>query len=354
MKFNLWSSGYAATATITPGETAGTSDIVLHAVEAFPATLTLQADNFGSDATGKYRFSAHFAYDSIYRHRDILMIGITGNKNSYSPYMDYSVLTPRINLRYGIRGSLGRSSIVNGAGSGYDIKEYNENVVVYSSVPVQQSLLSQLVLSGNIGYSHAKSEAMGVVLSDIKLGTAQLGVNFTFAPINWFFLYTWHNISIGTSFEKNPYIWVDGGLNMSLNVFDGLILKGSSRYQVAVNGSPLPGSLLFQTGGAASVRGYAEGCAFGESGAFASGEAHIPVELLDIYGFVDFAYFRPEPDTGENLIWSWGVGAEGKLGGFVTGVFFGLPQIDITQDPAATQGRIYFYVKLSPSLSIFS
>ena len=354
-KFNMWSSGYAATATIDPGETAGTSDIVLHAVESFPATLSLEVNNFGSEATGKFRFGAHFAYDSVYRQRDILMIGISGNKNSYSPYMDYSVLTPRINLRYGIRGSLGRSTIINGAGSGYDIKEYNENVVVYSNVPVQQSLLSQLVLQGNIGYSHAKSEAMGVVLSDIHLGTAQLGVNFTFAPWNWLFLYTWHNISIGSSFaDKNPYIWVDGGLNMSLNVYNELIFKISSKYQVAVNGSPLPGSLLFQTGGATSVRGYAEGCAFGESGAFASGEAHIPLDLLDIYGFIDFAYFRPEPDTGENLIWSWGVGAEGNLGGLVMGVFFGLPQIDITQDPEATKGRVNFYVKLSPDLSVFS
>ena len=354
MKFNLWSSGYAATATITPGETAGTSDIVLHAVEAYPATLTLQFDNFGSEATGKFRFGVHFAYDSVYKHRDILMVGITGNGNSYSPYLDYSLLTPRINMRYGVRGSFGRSNIINGAGSGYDIKESNENVVVYSSVPLQQSLLSQLVLSGNIGYSHAKSEAMGVELSNIKLGSAQLGVNFTFAPASWLFLYTYHNINLGTEFDDNPYIWVDGGLNMSLNVYDGLILKVTSKYQVEVNGTPLPGSLLFQTGGATSVRGYAEGCGFGESGAFASGEAHIPVELLDIYGFVDFAYFKPVPDTGENLIWSWGVGAEGKLGGFVTGVFFGLPQIDITQDPAATQGRIYFYVKLSPTLSIFS
>ena len=354
MKFNLWSSGYAATATITPGETAGTSDIVLHAVEAYPATLTLQFDNFGSEATGKFRFGVHFAYDSFYKHRDILMVGITGNGNSYSPYLDYSLLTPRINMRYGVRGSFGRSNIINGAGSGYDIKESNENVVVYSSVPLQQSLLSQLVLSGNIGYSHAKSEAMGVELSNIKLGSAQLGVNFTFAPASWLFLYTYHNINLGTEFDDNPYIWVDGGLNMSLNVYDGLILKVTSKYQVEVNGTPLPGSLLFQTGGATSVRGYAEGCGFGESGAFASGEAHIPVELLDIYGFVDFAYFKPVPDTGENLIWSWGVGAEGKLGGFVTGVFFGLPQIDITQDPAATQGRIYFYVKLTPTLSIFS
>ena len=351
--FNKWNDGFAATATINPGETAGTSDIVLHAVETYPNTLTLMFDNAGSEGTGKTRFGVHFAFDSLYKTRDILLLGINFNPAFYSPYVDYSVLTPRINLRVGLKGSLGRSNVVSGPAKDYHIKEYNESASLYFSVPVLRNLTSQMGLSLSGNYSHAKSEALGVVLSEETLTQGQLGADFTYAP-GGFFLYAYQNFSLAVPVfdEKSSFFKLDGGISVNFGLFRTSTMLIRAKYQYAqTDSSSFPGSLQFQVGGASTVRGYAEGCAWGKDGVLANVEYHIPVKNnkynTDLFAFADFAYVLPEPDTGENIIWSWGLGAEMSLAGFTVGVALGLPQIDTTQDPHATAGRLHFSVKLS-------
>ena len=359
IEFNKWSDGYAATATINPGKTAGTSDIVLHAKESYPNSIVGVFDNYGSEGTGKLRVGFHLVMSSLNRMRDTLQIGVTLNEAFLAPYADYSILTPSLRLRAGVKFSYGSSEVVSGSAKDYKIKGNTISQSAYFTLPVLQASALQLNLTGNASYLHSKSISMDeIVLSDATIFSYQGGVTYIVAPENAY-LYSYMNIVRAVPYfdGNSDFTKFEGGFTINLGLFKqviNIVLK--SQYQLVIDGEgEFPRVMYIQAGGATTVRGYAEACNEGKNGFIGNAELHLPVNTpvlkFDLFGFADYAFVVPDPDHGENSMWSWGVGAELSMGTVHVGAAFGWPQINLTQDPQATNGRLHVSLKIAPDTS---
>ena len=359
IEFNKWSDGYAATATINPGQTAGTSDIVLHAKESYPNSVIGVFDNYGSEGTGKLRLGIHLVMQSLHKMRDTLQVGVTFNNAFYAPYADYSILTPSLRLRAGVKFSYGSSDVVSGAAKDYKIKGNNISQSAYFTLPVLQASALQLNLTGNATYLHSKSISMEeIVLSEATIFSYQVGTNYIYAPDNAY-LYSYLNLSKAFPYfdGNSDFTRFEGGFNVNLGLFKQLItIVLKSQFQLVVDGEgEFPRVMYIQAGGATTVRGYAEACNEGKTGFIGNAELHLPVRTsmltFDLFGFADYAFVVPEPDHEENSMWSWGIGADVSMGTVHVSAAFGWPQINLTQDPQATNGRLHVSLKIAPDTS---
>ena len=355
--FNKWNDGYAATATINPGKTAGTSDIVLNAKETHPLSIIGVYDNYGSEGTGKLRVGAHLVIQSLLKMRDTLQAGIIANTAFNAPYVDYSILTPSLRLRLGARFSVGNSEVVSGAAKDYKIKGNNISQSAYFSVPVMEASALQFTLTGSANYLHSKSISMDeIILSEVTITSGQIGGTYVYSPENAYLVHTLNITKAVPYIDANSsFTTIDGSFNFNFGLFKLATLVLKAQYQLVIDSEvDFPRVMYMQAGGATTVRGYAEACNEGKDGFIGNIELHLPVLRseqfnINLYGFADYAFVVPDPDHGENSMWSWGIGADVDLGAIHASAVYGWPQIDLTQDPNATNGRLHIAIKLAPS-----
>ena len=357
--FNKWNDGYAATATINPGKTAGTSDIVLNAKETHPLSIIGVYDNYGSEGTGKLRVGAHLVIQSLLKMRDTLQAGIIANTAFNAPYVDYSILTPSLRLRLGARFSVGNSEVVSGAAKDYKIKGNNISQSAYFSVPVMEASALQFTLTGSANYLHSKSISMDeIILSEITITSGQIGGTYVYSPENAYLVHTLNITKAVPYIDANSsFTTIDGSFNFNFGLFKLATLVLKAQYQLVIDSEvDFPRVMYMQAGGATTVRGYAEACNEGKDGFIGNVELHLPVLRseqfsINLYGFADYAFVVPDPDHGENSMWSWGIGADVDLGAIHASAVYGWPQINLTQDPNATNGRLHIAIKLAPIFS---
>ena len=353
LMFNKWSQGVAITARLQPGEEEGATDIILTAHETFPTVVSISGDNYGSEAYGNIHLAANMTMNSLTKNRDILAYGVSFSKGSFTLYADYSLLTPRHNIRMGLRGSYGQSVVANGYAEQYDIKGNSRSYSFYTTIPLLKSLNSQFTVSGSATYSYAKSTALDppVVISEEVVTNVQGGFGHIISTDNAY-IYFNLNSTVGLPFydSASNYLKVDGNYGFRYGKLTGFYLSSKSQFQFVMNSGLFPTSLNMQVGGSSTVRGYKEHCAWGKEGLLTSLELHLGIvpNYLDMFGFLDFAYIRPEPDTGENYLVSMGVGARVTLAQhLVINVAAGFPQIALkVQDPDALGGRIHVGMSL--------
>ena len=357
--FNKWNDGYAATATINPGKTAGTSDITLNAKETYPFSIVGVYDNYGSEGTGKLRVGAHLVIQSLLKMRDTLQAGIIANTAFNAPYVDYSILTPSLRLRLGARYSVGNSEVVSGAAKDYKIKGSNVSQSAYFSVPIMEASALQFTLTGSANYLHSKSISMDeIILSEITVTSGQIGGTYVYSPENAYLVHTVNLTKAVPYFDANSsFTKIDGSFNFNFGLFKLATLILKAQYQLVIDSDvDFPRVMYMQAGGATTVRGYAEACNEGKDGFIGNAELRFPVLRsadfnIDLFGFADYAFVVPEPDHKENTMWSWGIGADVDLGAIHASAVYGWPQINLTQDPNATNGRLHIAIKLAPVFS---
>ena len=357
--FNKWNDGYAATATISPGKTAGTSDITLNAKETHPLSIIGVYDNYGSEGTGKLRVGAHLILQSLLKMRDTLQAGIIANTAFNAPYVDYSILTPSLRLRIGARYSVGNSEVVSDAAKDYKIKGSNVSQSAYFSVPIMEASALQFTLTGSANYLHSKSIAMDeIILSEITVTSGQIGGTYVYSPENAYLVHTVNLTKAVPYFDANSsFTKIDGSFNFNFGLFKLATLILKAQYQLVIDSDvDFPRVMYMQAGGATTVRGYAEACNEGKDGFIGNAELRLSVLRsaefnIDLFGFADYAFVVPEPDHKENTMWSWGIGADVDLGAIHASAVYGWPQINLTQDPNATNGRLHIAIKLAPVFS---
>ncbi len=351
--FNKWSQGVAITARLQPGEEEGSTDIILTAHETFPTVVSISGDNYGTEAYGNIHLAANMTMNSLTKNRDILAYGASFSKGSFSIFGDYSLLTPRYNIRMGLRGSYGQSVVANGYAQQYDIKGNSRSYSFYSTIPLLRSLTSQVTFSLSATYSYAKSTALNppIIISEEVVTNVQGGFGHVISTDNAY-IYFNLNSTVGLPFydSASDYLKVDGNYGFRYGKLTGFYLSSKTQFQFVMASGLFPTSLNMQVGGSSTVRGYKEHCAWGREGLLSNLELHLGIvpNYLDMFGFLDFAYIRPVPDTGENYMLSMGVGARVILAQhLVINIAAGFPQIVLkVQDPDALGGRIHVGMSL--------
>jgi len=352
--YNKWAPGVAITARLEPGEEEGSTDIILTAHELNPTEVMVSGDNYGSAGYGEYRAGATVSMNSLTKNRDILSYGATLSQGTLNVFADYSLLTPKLDIRMGIKGTYGQS-MVSTIYEEYLIKGESRSYALYTTIPLQRTLSTQFSfsLSGNYSYSKAAALDPEVIISEEVVTNIMAGFSQIVTTDN-IYAYGTANMTFGIPYYDalSDYLKADAIIGFRLGDLFGFYLTGKTQVQFVLDSGNLPKSLDMQVGGSSTVRGYKERCAWGREGLLSNLEFHIGFEpnVLDVFGFLDFAYIRPYPDTGENFMLSAGVGASITFAKhLVFNVAAGFPQIALSvQDPNADdQCRVHLGLSLN-------
>ena len=344
MLFNKWAQGVAVTARLEPGDEEGSTDIILTAHEVYPNEVSIYGDNYGTAGYGEYRLGASVSMNSLTKNRDILAYGATLTQGSFNLFADYSLLTPKHDIRLGIKGTYGQSTVAT-VYQEYNIKGESRSYGLYTTIPLQRTLSTQSTFNLSGSYSYAKSSALNpeIIISEEVITNITCGLGHIVTTDN-IYAYVSTNLTFGLPYYDtlSDYLKVDSMLGFRIGDLFGFYLTGKTQVQFVLDSGDLPKSLDMQVGGSSTVRGYKERCAWGREGVLGNLEFHIGFEpgVLDVFGFLDYAYIRPYPDTGENYMISAGVGANITVAKhFDISFAAGFPQIALTvQDPDATKG----------------
>ena len=173
-------AGVSVKATLTPGETAGTADLVLETADTAKVSGAVYVDNWGNRYTGRTRYGAQFSVNNLSGSGDALRLGglttfdgINDHNLGYSTPLGHD--GARIEVRYshvsyslgdafaGL-GATGRATVTSYRldypfirsrsfslyGSfGYDVKHLRDDIAGYGSYSPRSSGLWNLGLSGD-------------------------------------------------------------------------------------------------------------------------------------------------------------------------------------------------------------
>ena len=303
--------GLTVKVTFKPGDRPGTSDIVLDATEAFPLTVQLDYDNFGSKFVSEHRAGLALGINNPLGVGDALNLrgvmgispdSLTYGRAEYVLPLGYSGLRFGINYSY-MKYNLGRDLAELDAGGS------SQGAGLWLSYPIVRSRSMNWFVEGGFD---AKDVAQSLFQQDIakdKVRHAHIGTS-----LQWLDVIGGYNVISLKGYQSFAHI-LDGmdqtytdtiRLNtdviyskleasvtriQSFPMNFSLLLTGSALY----TGNRLPSSEQFQAGGVGSVRGYSAGEFSGDSGIAGTAELRIPIlgpslaQYVQLAGFYDCA-----------------------------------------------------------------
>jgi hemolysin activation/secretion protein len=330
--------------SLQPGATFGLTDLSLGITEPQQNSLQFFIDNEGVPSTGEIEAGAYFRGYDLLHIDDNLSLYATASQGSLAGTVSYDAPVSTFGTR--LAGSYTRSAIkvVAGPDKPLDISGSSQA----GSVTLSQALVGTTdwtvlaTLSEVYGTSTSDSGTTPLVDST-TLKTAG-GLNITYT-------------GDGRTFSLNPQlIYARTRDLLGATSADIFLAAGNAsgafslnkQFSVAANGAfqatrthLLPGDLLFQIGGANTVRGYEADSVAGDSGYYAELELHRElselVEGLDGFVFTDFGQvFSTFPAV--TTLASVGTGLSWNIGNKVTAdLSAGFPVLQaIAGQPKAT------------------
>lgn len=297
-------------ATLRPGTSPGTSDLLVTANNSMPVNVSLDYNNFGSKYTSRNRIGVTFEAGNVgLEGSKFVFRGITGESPSDLMYgkVDYSLPLNPLGTRLGFtaeRGSydVGRElQILNITG---DIESYG----VYASHAFIRRKQMSVTGRGGFEIRNAEQDLLGQMTSEDKIRTINLGVEYeAYDAAGRSFAGFGVAQGLGSflgGMDSNAFYAsrynADGSFTkltasaMRVHRLDPSIyglVRGSGQY--ATNN--LVASELFNIGGGNSVRGYSMGEYAGDHGFQATAEIRFaPLaedkELLQLAAFIDYGW----------------------------------------------------------------
>ncbi len=107
--------GIEASAVFKPGSTTGTTDLDVNLKPTRRVTGSLDANNYGSDFTGRYRLGASLYVNGLFGYGDTLGVRVLGSEDTGTVYgsVDYSMAAGGYGTRVGVKYSQLESDIGN-------------------------------------------------------------------------------------------------------------------------------------------------------------------------------------------------------------------------------------------------
>lgn len=316
--------GVRSKATLVPGTSVGTSDLIVDLTPGPLISGSLEADNAGSRYTGEYRFGGTVNLNNPAGIGDRLSLRVLASDSGLA-YGRISYQAPVGNATLGVayahlRYDLGREfEALNGSGTA-DIFS------AYGSYPLVRSRRANLYALAGFDYKMLK-DRIGAVSSnsDKRVQAATLGLTGDFRDalggggatalsVGW----TTGHLDIRSAPERiadaasarsaGGYNKVQASIARLQSVAGPLSLYGAVRGQFAFDN--LDSSEKIELGGAYGVRAYPEGEAFGDTGYIATAEARLRLDRagstlgqFEVIGFIETGEVRYAQDpwfTGSN------------------------------------------------------
>ena len=279
---------------LQPGAAFGLTDLQLGIVEPPRNSLQVFVDNEGVESTGQYETGIYYhGYDLAGIDDNLTLYGtlaagsIAGTVSYDAPFTKYGTR---------IAGSYTRSriAVIEGPTKPLDITGDSQAASVTVSQPLMANTDWTVLasLSGVYGTSDSDSAGQALVNSITKKVAAGLSVSYskdgrTFNVAPQIIRAYANDLIQGTSAD----LWLAAGTasaSVTLSKEFTFYAQGAFQY------SPthlLPGDLLFQIGGANTVRGYSSDAVAGDSGYYAQLEVHRELDSivpgLDAFVFTD-------------------------------------------------------------------
>ncbi len=323
-----------ARATLQPGASVGTSDLVVQLSPSRPYSANILVDNYGNYYTGEYRLGAELALNSPLKIGDMITLrALTTDQKLTYAYFAFQVPVGGSGLRVGATYSgtnyrLGKELEILEAhgtatiGSLFSIypfirtqrsnlagtftletKQLSDEIV---SVPIEKQV--QLATFGLTGDHKDKFGGGGITLYNLSLAAGKLGMDDLTLSIDQI-----------TAKTNGPFARLNYSLNrlQRLNDSYSLFLSLSGQYA----NKNLNSSEQFSLGGAYGVRAYPQGEGLGDEGRMATLEIrrnftqNLQVELFFDAGTVIFNHEPYLLGPNSRTLSGVGVGVNSKIYG---------------------------------------
>ena len=265
-------------ALLRPGETFGTTDLVLEVQPVPRFNFALTADDAGLYTTGRERVGGSETITSVFGYRDPLNIGGNWSDGMWAGLLSYNFPITDGGLRLGpeisynsirVRQSAVQKLALNG--SFYDF-----------ALRLSRPLFAgeRVVLNGYLAphFQESTLESQSYPISNIPVRSMEVGASLQISDAHGFFV---ANASTAAgdynAGRLDAFVKFDGSASRFQRLGKGFvgILRAQGQAKVA-DPTPLPPSQQFQIGGLATVRGYPEGSFIGDTGYSTSAEIDTP------------------------------------------------------------------------------
>lgn len=310
--------GLNARATLRPGTTYGTSDLLINAAEK-RVGAGLVVDNYGRENIGVYRATLSGAFNNPLRYGDQLQLLYMHSEDGGN--LDYAYLGYNAPIGYsGLRGqvSYAEAQFTTSTGtSGVEVEGSNRTARLGVEYPFENTRTDTSAVTLAVTNQQSDADIAGVALTNtVDLSLLELG--YTNSHVFENYAMYQNQFTLASNFQSYDAAACDGNTangedcNSQMLRAEGdfqlvLPLVGRldtfARVNAVYSPDPLPPVSPFSLGGPNSVRGYATSEVRGDQGAFATIALRVGVPL----GAVQ-AQFRVFGDSGVALRVDPGIG----------------------------------------------
>ena len=340
------------------GEKAGTTDYELIIYEPNNQTLTLYADNNGSEVNGRWREGIFYRYRSLTGRRDALNLTYMRGKGLDSFSVGYSMPLNHRGMKLDFDYSTNANETIKGDLKPLGVKGHASAFNLTWRLPFTVDTFRRY--EAGLQYTHQKSTTdLGTKLeerfvwTDDKINRVTPYVSFLHSGKDSI-LYHKHSIAFARRKdavnEKNNDTIYQLNLLYQKQFGGGQVLQGRIDAQYS-NGKNLSSSDRFYIGGANSVRGYEESFFGGERGFTASLEYQLPLDKnrnFMLFAFVDGGKVSGSTVvSGEDKLLSTGIGVTVGIKNFFASLTVGFPLKRHFETQRTDRCRTHFQASLT-------
>lgn len=295
---------------IAPGQSPGTSDLVLTAVRSKPWRVTLNMDDAGSNATGKEQGGVTLALDQPFGINDLLSVGVSntvggyrGEKGTRGNHMSYSL--PRGNWTFSLDASkYGYRQPVTGSLQTFSFTGTSQSTSFSATRLLQRDARGKTSIELDVGVRDARSYVDGVEIATQRrltssaelalvhrryLGHAQLDARLAYRRGTPWFGAQWEGAFDGGPTHRYGLTTLDASLSLPFQL-GSRALFWLSELHAQATGDHLYVEDDLAIGNRYSVRGFDGNATLGgERGAYWRNTLNLPLAdgASSIYGGVD-------------------------------------------------------------------
>ena len=282
---------------LQPGASFGLTNLSLGITEPPANTLQFFLDNEGVPSTGEIEYGAYYRGYDMLGVDDNLTLYATATGGSVAGTISYDLPITTSGTRLAASYTRSGIAVIDGPTEPLDITGNSQAGSLTISQPIiatpDWTVLASL--SGVYGTSTSDAGSTPLVDSETTKAVAGLGITYTGAGRTFSFnpqlIYANANDHLnGTSAD---ILLAAGTASGAFSLSKDFSVDATGAFQIS-NTSLLPGDLLFQIGGASTVRGYQADAVAGDSGYYAQFELHR--ELSEIVSGLDGFVFT---DVGQ-------------------------------------------------------
>ena len=358
--------GMTATATLAPGENAGTSNIIVNVVESNPYRVYIGFDNFGTKETNEYRLVAAATFANLFKSGDRISL-------NFSTGLDNFKFIELLNARLDYKLPLGNDGTQLGfayARSDYqatkdfkklELKGFSNDYSLYVEYPALLRSIATINFNASFNVKDAQDELLNTEFRKDTLFNFYVGINGDIYP--WYGASMYYNFGMyqganpmfnGSQHSSRSSNEENGGYSerfyLDFQYYQNIVSFFRTRLffaaQTTTETSFAPEK--FYIGGINSVRGFESGIDSGDHGYKLNIEAEFDlytprVKMFAFYdrgqvGNYDNAQNRPYKEASLDSV---GVGLRiYPYRGFTLAVDYGYP-LQSSQKHEASWGKIY-------------